>query len=181
MRIGCFVVTLLAMQCLSGCGGPNSSQLRDMARVAWIPKQADWPELVSLERNPGGDMNAFSLAKLERQVDEAGVEGMSPRFVAQLGSADFQERLKKFEESPIPSEFKDEKRERTKTEVVKAIGELVSLSKVTSTPAKKLMEKCATLLKLVKCLHFVSGQVAPTGEEAKKYSSVSPLGEDPCL
>jgi hypothetical protein len=158
----CFAVCSLAI----GCGQSN---IKELTRPAWIPEVAEWPELVELYSGLDG-------SNLQRAFRRAGGNAQVP---AWFNDPKFVDALQKFESTPIPAKYANPEREADKKELLTLIKQLQQpAGKSTAKPA----EVAITLRKILDAydrITYVPDQVAPTGEEAKKYSTVAQPRPDP--
>lgn len=159
-------LTVLGVCLLQGCGNSN---LKAMKLPPWIPKVATWPELDQLDRDP---TMAGGLERIMKSLEE-GDSDIGAYIQTLFTAGGFGDRLKKFEDTPIPAEFELPEREAAKKEYAGAWRELEKVGKKGADP-KKIKALIAGMNKLKAKVQYIPNQQVPTGSEAAKYSAVMP-------
>lgn len=157
---------------LVGCENPDIVKL---AKPAWIPQRATWPELEALDSDPEaqGGLGYYRLNMVIGQAEPNDIKNIILLLQHAFVEPGFVQRLEKFRETPIPAQFQTPEREAIKNEYVKSWKDMEDLSKK-SPKLDVLKQKLADLTTLRAKVQFIAGQQPPTGDEVKKYSSVIP-------
>lgn len=150
----------------SGCGNKN---LAEMTKPVWIPKTANWPELEAIDKDL---TSGAGLERIQKSIEEGDAEiGLSIQNLFKMPA--FAASLKKFEETPIPTDYDSPERQQAKKDYVNSWKDLEKMGKQGADP-KKIKELIAGMTKLKAKVQFIPGQTPPTGSEANKWSSVAP-------
>lgn len=158
---------ILSTSALFGFGcGQQQQHIKEMSKPAWVEETAKWPELEELFHSTDG----ASMEKLQKAMSPrmGGGDVDTKQMAKNFEKPEFQARLNKFAETPVPDKYKTPEREAAKTELVEGFKKLVELAK--KGDAKGLVQQhranFATYQKIIK----IPGQKPPEGAEAQKYA-----------
>ena len=151
---------------ITGCG-EQSRHIDSMSKKTWQPETAKWPELIALMRPD--DPADPSLEKVMKS------RGNNAKAI--VGHQKFQDAIKKFEETPIPSKSATPEREASKKALVEALKKLTEVAQK-GTPADVMKQTQEATNHYVKILE-IPGQTPPQGEAAKKFApTYTPTAEE---
>ena len=191
-----FLAGLSCIVLCMGCGNPHVMQI---TKPVWYPEFAHWPELDAVDQpsvNEGSAVQGMGYHKLAKMVGDA-LQDLQTQASSQAPSAesskldisklsiqgshlasqieipDFQERLLKLKESPIPGKFNTSERQTALAEYVLSWEELRKICKAKANPAV-IYQQFLKLSNLRDRVRFVPGQTPPTGDAVNSYSGVIP-------
>jgi hypothetical protein len=152
------VICIASLGVLTLAGCEQQSHIKEMSRHTWIPKTATWPELQALWHTE--NRLEFTLEQLQRGRGDGAKQGLSSR--------SFQDRLKKFEETPVPAEFATGEREEARKNLVTAV------KKATAAASKgdqtELQKQNREITRLNNEIVTIPGQTAPDGAAAQQLA-----------
>jgi hypothetical protein len=154
-RLFCYL-PILGLVMLAGCG--QQSHIKELSRKTWIPKTASWAELQALWHTD--NYQDYTLEKFERSQGFGAKQGLT--------SASFQERLKKFDETPIPAEYATPERDAAKKEMVAALKRAIDAANRGNTA--ELHKQSREIAKFNSEILKVPGQTPPEGSAAQQFA-----------
>lgn len=163
-----FVICMgLGLLGLSGCG---KGSIKDLSKAPWVPETATWPAFEELFAGSDG----YSL---NRALRFKGAPNVNPQSIDYLSDPRFQERLTKFETTPIPEPHAGESREKIRKEIISTIKRLQGAPGQPKLAPTEVGYQLHRLHYLQAKMRFIPGQKVPEGAEAAKYQNVFPPEE----